>query len=165
MRAARAERRQRYFVSQQRRRHVHRRLRESRHLEKTRHVWIRGAGSDFDNDGWPDIYVADDSAPSALWKNNHDGTFTDIGMEAGVAFGADGKTQAGMGVSAIDLYGNGNLDIVKTNFAGDTSSLYKNLGGGNFEDVTFQSGLGRNTRFLGWGACFFDFDNDGWPDI
>src|SRR5579883_2440567 len=120
---------------------------------------------DFDNDGWPDIYVADDSAPSALWKNNHDGTFTDIGMEAGVAFGADGKTQAGMGVSAIDLYGNGNLDIVKTNFAGDTSSLYKNLGGGNFEDVTFQSGLGRNTRFLGWGACFFDFDNDGWPDI
>ncbi|MBV9760122.1 MAG: CRTAC1 family protein [Acidobacteriaceae bacterium] len=120
---------------------------------------------DFDGDGWPDIYVADDSAPSALFKNNHDGTFTDMGLEAGVAFGADGKTQAGMGVSAADVYGNGKLDIVKTNFAGDTSSLYRNLGGGNFEDVTFQSGLGRNTRFLGWGACFLDFDNDGWPDI
>jgi hypothetical protein len=120
---------------------------------------------DFDNDGWPDIYVADDSSPSALFKNNHDGTFTDIGMEAGVAFGADGKTQAGMGVSAADIYGNGRLDIVKTNFAGDTSSLYRNLGSDTFEDVTFQSGLGRNTRFLGWGACFLDFDNDGWPDI
>jgi hypothetical protein len=120
---------------------------------------------DFDDDGWPDIYVADDSAPSALFKNNHDGTFTDVGLEWGVAFGADGKTQAGMGVSAIDLYGRGHLDIVKTNFAGDTSSLYRNQGGGNFEDVTFQAGLGRNTRFLGWGACFLDFDNDGRPDI
>jgi hypothetical protein len=120
---------------------------------------------DFDNDGWPDIYVADDSAPSALFKNNHDGTFTDIGLESGVAFGADGKTQAGMGVSAADVYHSGHLAILKTNFAGDTSSLYRNTGGDNFEDVTFQSGLGRNTRFLGWGACFLDFDNDGWVDI
>ena len=120
---------------------------------------------DFDNDGWPDIYVADDSAPSALFRNNHDGTFTDVGLDWGVAYGADGKTQAGMGVSAADPFGNGNLSIVKTNFAGDTSTLYKNLGNGNFEDVTYQAGLGRNTRFLGWGALFIDFDNDGWPDI
>ena len=120
---------------------------------------------DFDNDGWPDIYVADDSSPSALWKNNRDGTFTDIGVEAGVAFGPDGKTQAGMGVSAADIYGDGKLAIFKTNFAGDTSTLYRNLGEGAFEDMTFQSGLGRNTRFLGWGASFLDFDNDGWPDI
>lgn len=120
---------------------------------------------DFDNDGWPDIYVADDSSPSALWKNNRDGTFTDIGVEAGVAFGPDGKTQAGMGVSAADIYGDGTLAIFKTNFAGDTSTLYRNLGEGAFEDMTFQSGLGRNTRFLGWGASFLDFDNDGWPDI
>jgi hypothetical protein len=120
---------------------------------------------DFDDDGWPDVYVADDSAPSALFKNNHDGTFTDVGLEAGVAFGADGKTQAGMGVSAADVFGNGRLDIVKTNFAGDTSSLYRNQGNLNFEDATYQSGLGRNTRFLGWGVSFIDFDNDGWPDI
>jgi hypothetical protein len=121
--------------------------------------------SDFDNDGWPDIYVANDSSSSSLYKNNHDGTFTDIAIEAGVAYSADGKPQAGMGVSAADYDGDGNLDIVKTNFAGDTSSLYHNQGGGFFEDMTFQSGLGHNTRFLGWGAMFLDFDNDGWSDI
>ncbi len=120
---------------------------------------------DFDNDGWPDIYVANDSSSSALYRNNRDGTFTEIGIEAGVAFGPDGKTQAGMGVSVADYDGDGWFDIVKTNFAGDTSSLYRNLGRNFFEDATFQSGLGRNTRFLGWGAGFFDFDNDGWPDI
>ena len=120
---------------------------------------------DFDNDGWPDIYVADDSSPSALFRNNHDGTFTDIGVESGVAFGPDGKTQAGMGVTAADLYGDGKLAIFKTNFAGDTSTLYRNMGNNTFEDMTFQSGLGRNTRFLGWGASFLDFDNDGLIDI
>ena len=121
--------------------------------------------ADFDNDGWPDIYVANDSSPAALFRNNHDGTFTDIAVEAGVAFSPDGKTQAGMGVAAADFDGNGWLDIVKTNFAGDTVSLYRNLGGNQFEDATLQSGLGLNTRFLGWGAGAFDFDNDGHPDI
>jgi hypothetical protein len=121
--------------------------------------------ADFDNDGWPDIYVANDSTSSALYHNNRDGTFTDIAIEAGVAYSADGKPQAGMGVSTADYDGDGNLDIVKTNFAGDTSSLYRNLGNGFFEDSTFQAGLGRNTRFLGWGAMFLDYDNDTWPDI
>ncbi len=121
--------------------------------------------ADFDNDGWPDIYVANDSTSSALYRNNHDGTFKEIGIQAGVAYSADGKPQAGMGVSAADFDGDGWLDIVKTNFAGDTSSLYRNLGENVFEDQTFQAGLGRNTRFLGWGAAFLDFDNDGWPDI
>ncbi|MBL8242126.1 MAG: CRTAC1 family protein [Bryobacterales bacterium] len=121
--------------------------------------------SDFDNDGWPDIYVANDSTSSALYKNNHDGTFTEIAIEAGVAFSADGKPQAGMGVGVADYNGDGLFDIVKTNFAGDTTSLYRNAGGGFFEDQTFQSGLGRVTRFLGWGAAFLDFDNDSWPDI
>lgn len=121
--------------------------------------------ADFDNDGWPDIYVANDSTSSALYKNNHDGTFTEIGIQAGVAYSADGKSQAGMGVSTADFDGDGLLDIVKTNFAGDTSSLYRNLGDNLFEDQTFQAGLGRNTRFLGWGAAFMDFDNDGLPDI
>ncbi|MBZ5725464.1 MAG: CRTAC1 family protein [Acidobacteriia bacterium] len=121
--------------------------------------------ADFDNDGWPDIYVANDSTSSALYKNNHDGTFTDVAIEAGVAYSADGKPQAGMGVAAIDYDGDGNLDVVKTNFAGDTSSLYHNQGNLFFEDQTFQAGLGKNTRFLGWGVGFLDFDNDGWPDI
>jgi hypothetical protein len=121
--------------------------------------------ADFDNDGWPDIYVANDSAPAALYRNNRDGTFTDIGVEAGVAFSPDGKTQAGMGAGAADFDGNGWLDIVKTNFAGDTVSLYRNSGNNQFDDATIETGLGRNTRFLGWGAGFLDFDNDGWPDI
>ena len=120
---------------------------------------------DFDNDGWPDIYVANDSTSSALYKNNHDGTFTDIAIETGVAYSADGKPQAGMGVSVADFDCDGNFDLVKTNFAGDTTSLYRNLGGGAFEDQTFQAGLGKITRFLGWGVAFVDYDNDGWTDI
>jgi enediyne biosynthesis protein E4 len=121
--------------------------------------------ADFDNDGWPDIYVANDSTASALYQNKHNGKFVDIAMESGCALSADGKPQAGMGVSAADYDLDGNLDIVKTNFAGDTPSLYRNLGGGTFEDTTFAAGLGRHTQFLGWGVGFFDFDNDGWPDI
>jgi hypothetical protein len=121
--------------------------------------------SDFDNDTWPDIYVANDSTSSTLYKNNHDGTFTDVAIEGGVAYSADGKPQAGMGVSAADYDCDGLFDIVKTNFAGDTSTLYHNQGNLFFEDRTFQAGLGKNTRFLGWGVSFLDFDNDGWADI
>jgi enediyne biosynthesis protein E4 len=121
--------------------------------------------ADFDNDGWPDIYVANDSTASALYKNLKNGKFTDVAMEAGCALSADGKPQAGMGVSAIDYDLDGNLDILKTNFAGDTPSLYRNIGGGNFEDATFPAGLGKHTQYLGWGCGFFDMDNDGWADI
>ncbi len=121
--------------------------------------------ADFDNDGWPDIYVANDSTSSALYKNNRDGTFTDVAIEAGAAYSPDGKPQAGMGIAAIDYDCDGYLDVVKTNFAGDATSLYRNLGNMTFDDQTFQAGLGRNTRFLSWGVGFLDFDNDGWPDI
>jgi enediyne biosynthesis protein E4 len=121
--------------------------------------------ADFDNDGWPDIYVANDSTASALYHNKKNGTFEDVAIEAGCALSPDGKPQAGMGVSAADYDLDGNLDLVKTNFAGDTPSLYHNLGGGSFEDATFTAGLGAHTQFLGWGCGFFDFDNDGWPDI
>jgi hypothetical protein len=120
---------------------------------------------DYDNDGWPDIYVANDSTASALYENKKNGTFSDVAMEAGCALSADGKPQAGMGVSAADYDLDGNLDILKTNFAGDTPSLYHNLGGGTFEDATFTAGLGKHTQYLGWGCGFFDMDNDGWPDI
>ena len=120
---------------------------------------------DFDNDGWSDIYVANDSAPAALYHNNKNGTFTDIGIEAGCAFSIDGKPQAGMGVSAGDYDRDGWLDIFKTNFSGDTSSLYHNTGKGTFDDATFSAGMGLNTRWLGWGCGFVDVDNDSWSDI
>ncbi len=123
------------------------------------------AVSDFDNDGWPDIYVADDSIASILYMNQKDGTFKDQAIEAGAALSPDGKPQAGMGVGVGDYAHTGNMDILKTNFAGDTDSLYTNLGDGTFEDHTYESGLGVNTRYLGWGVGFLDFDNDGWLDI
>jgi enediyne biosynthesis protein E4 len=123
------------------------------------------AVADFDNDGWPDIYVANDSTAATLYRNQHDGTFKDEAIESGVAFSPDGKPQAGMGVSVGDFNRDGLLDIVKTNFAGDTDSLYMNSGDGAFEDRTYLAGLGINTRYLGWGVGFFDPDNDGWLDI
>ena len=120
---------------------------------------------DFDDDGWPDIYVACDSAPSILYHNNRDGTFTDQGVMAGVAFNEDGREQAGMGVSVADYDGDGRLDIFKTNFSDDTPTLYHNDGHGSFTDVTYAAGLGKHLQYLGWGTMFFDFDNDGWPDL
>jgi enediyne biosynthesis protein E4 len=121
--------------------------------------------ADLDNDGWPDVYVANDSTPSLLYQNKRDGTFSEIGLDSGCALSADGKPQAGMGISTADYDLDGNLDLVKTNFAGDTPSLYHNLGGTRFEDATFPAGLGRHTQYLGWGCGFFDLENDGWPDI
>jgi len=120
---------------------------------------------DFDGDGWVDLYVANDSNPSALYRNNRDGTFTDIGITAGCAYSQDGKPQAGMGVAVGDYNRDGRMDIFKTNFAGDTSTLYANNGNGLCEDRTFASGFGRNTRWLGWAVGFLDLDLDGWQDL
>ena len=120
---------------------------------------------DYDNDRWPDVYVANDSSASLLFHNNRDGTFRDAGLQAGVALTADGRAQAGMGVGAGDYNRDGWLDLVKTNFDDDMTSLYRNLGNGMFDDATFASGLGVNTRYLGWGTGFLDFDLDSWPDL
>lgn len=120
---------------------------------------------DYDDDGWPDIYVACDTQPSILYHNNRDGTFTDVAVIAGAAFNEDGRAQAGMGTSIGDFNGDGKLDIFRTNFSDDTSTLYRNNGDGTFNDVTFAAGLGLHTQYLGWGTMFFDFDNDGWPDL
>ncbi len=121
--------------------------------------------ADFDNDGWPDIYVACDSTPSLLFHNNRDGSFSEMGLLAGVAYSGDGKEQAGMGVDAGDYDNDGDLDIVKTNFSDDKSSLYKNHGDGTFSDATSEAGLGVNLAYLGWGVGFLDYDHDGFDDI
>lgn len=120
--------------------------------------------SDFDNDGWPDIYVACDQTPSLLYQNKRDGTFVERGVEAGVAYNFDGRLQAGMGVAVADFDGNGFLDIAKTNFSGDLPSLYLNEDGKFFRDVSQQAGLGVH-QLLGWGVAFVDVDEDGWKDL
>ena len=132
---------------------------------------IRGAyamtavAADFDNDGWPDIYVACDSVPSLLFRNNHDGTFSEEGILRGVALSEDGLEQAGMGVAIGDFNLDGKIDIFKTHFADDTNVLYQNDGKGIFEDVTLRAGLGVETRYIAWGAGMVDLDNNGWPDL
>jgi len=120
---------------------------------------------DFDDDGWVDLYVANDSNPSALYRNTGDGHFEDTGVLSGCAFSQDGKAQAGMGVAVGDFDRDGTMDLFKTNFAGDTSTLYLNRGDGFCEDRTFSRGIGVNTRWLGWGVGFVDLDNDGWLDL
>src|SRR5437879_342291 len=136
------------------------------HIDRTDgHYAFSVSTLDFDDDGWPDIYVACDSTPSILYRNNRDGTFTDVGVTAGAAFNEDGREQAGMGATIGDYNGDGHLDIFKTNFSDDTSTLYRNNGDGTFDDVTSSAGLGLYTKYLGWGTMFLDVDNDGWPDL
>ena len=126
---------------------------------------ITAVSYDFDNDGWPDIYVAVDSMPSILFKNNHDGTFNDVAVSAGCAYNDDGHEQAGMGIGVADYDCDGRFDIFKTNFADDTSNLYHNEGDGTFTDLSFSSGVGINNNYVAWGCGFVDYDNDGWPDL
>ncbi len=121
--------------------------------------------ADFDNDGRPDIYVANDSEMSYLFWNNGDGTFTEGGLEAGVATNHDGRNQSGMGVAAADYDGDGLIDIFKTNFSDDLPNLYRNSGKRVFDERTVDAGLVAYSRYLGWGCGFLDFNNDGWQDI
>src|SRR5260221_13738206 len=116
---------------------------------------------DYDNDGWPDIYVACDSTPSILYHNNHDGTFTDVAVVAGAAFNEDGKEQAGMGSTIGDYNGDGRLDIFKTNFSDDTATLYRNNGDGTFDDVTFAAGGGGDKKKFGGGGGVWGVGENG----
>ncbi len=119
---------------------------------------------DYDNDGDLDIYVANDETPNFLFRNNGDKTFTEVGMQAGVALDIDGRAQAGMGVDMADYDNDGNLDIIVTNFGDDHYTLYRNHGDGTFTDVSRAVGLSPS-YFLGWGTQFVDFDLDGLLDL
>ena len=121
---------------------------------------------DYDKDGCLDLYVANDSSPSLLYHNDCKGGFTEVGAAAGVAYSADGREQAGMGIDSADYDGDGWPDIIKTNFSDDSNNLYHNDHNGEFTDAAGVAGIGPiSIPFLGFGAKFFDFDNDGWPDI
>lgn len=121
---------------------------------------------DYDDDGWIDIYVANDSTPNFLFHNKGKGIFEEVGFWAGVAVGGDGKPLAGMGTDMGDVNGDGLLDIFVTNLDGQTHSLYRNAGKGLFTNVTFPSGLGEATLpFVGFGTAFLDYDNDGDLDL
>ncbi len=124
-------------------------------------VWL-----DYDDDGDPDLYVANDSTRNFLFRNEGDGTFAEVGVLAGVAYNEQGRTQAGMGVAAGDLDGDARLDLVVTNLDFETNTFYRNLGGGLFEDVTATSGLaGPSITKVGFGVVSFDADNDGDLDL
>jgi hypothetical protein len=123
------------------------------------------SAADFDGDGWQDILLACDSTPTLFFHNNGDGTFSEEGIERGLALNPDGMEQAGMGLALGDFNDDGILDIFKTHFADDTPGLYKGRPGGQYEDVAVKAGLGVETRYVSWGAGMPDLDNDGWPDI
>jgi enediyne biosynthesis protein E4 len=129
------------------------------------HYTITPVSYDFDNDGWPDVYVAVDSMPSMLFHNNHDGTFSEIGLISGCAYNDYARAQAGMGLGIGDFNADGWLDIFKTHFQDDTPVLFQNNGDGTFSDVTFNAGMGELDKYVCWGAAFMDYDNDSWPDI
>ena len=120
---------------------------------------------DVDEDGWPDIFVACDSTPSLLLMNNHDGTFREEALIRGIALSSDGRELGGMGIGIGDYNLDGHIDLVKTHFQNQSTGVYLNDGKGNFEDVTEETGLNRETRFISFGAGLVDFDNDGYPDI
>ena len=127
---------------------------------------LGAAWGDYDNDGDPDLFVANDTSPNCLYRNNGDGTFTDVAVEAQVAFSEDGREQAGMGVELEDLDNDGWLDIMVTNFSDDYNTLYRNAGKGYFRDDSHRAGLVADSwRDLSWGVGFFDFNNDGLKDV
>jgi hypothetical protein len=122
---------------------------------------------DYNNDGWPDFFVANDSTPNYLYRNNKDGTFSEVGFEMGVSYNASGREQGSMGVTWGDFNQDGLLDLFVTDFESEPNALYKNLGSDKgFADITLVTKIGQPSRpFVGWGTAFEDFDNDGLPDL
>jgi enediyne biosynthesis protein E4 len=121
---------------------------------------------DVDDDGWLDLAVADDSTPSYLYRNKHDGTFEDVSYASGFALSGEGREQASMGIAVGDYNRDGKVDLFVTTFSDDYKTLFRNDGGGSFTDVSYRAGLAAPTiPFLSWGTGFLDFDNDGLPDV
>ena len=133
--------------------------------EPVGHYSLSVLTADFNEDGLPDIYVACDQTPSLLYINKGKGKFEEEGVLRGVAFDQNGKAMSGMGLAEADYDGDGHPSIFRTNFSDEFETLYRNRGDGNFDEVTLDAGLGQNTRYVGWGTGFFDFDNDGWKDL
>jgi enediyne biosynthesis protein E4 len=127
---------------------------------------MQGTWLDYDNDGWPDLYVTNDAGANYLYRNKHDGTFEDVSLLSGTAMTGDGKEQGSMGIAIGDFDHDGLLDIFVTNFTQEANTLYWNRGPRGFEDISSTSGLAQpSIPYVGWGTAFFDMDNDGWPDI
>jgi enediyne biosynthesis protein E4 len=121
---------------------------------------------DYDDDGWQDIFIANDSMPNFLFHNNRDGTFREVGYMAGVAVSMDGTSEAGMGVDAADASGNGRMDLILTHLDSQLARFYQNMGGQVFDDATLRSKISYATFHMsGFGTRFMDYDNDGWRDI
>ena len=136
-------------------------------MDDPHHYYGLGATwGDYDNDGWPDLYVANDAGPNFLYRNKHDGTFEDVGLLDGVALSGDGLEQGSMGVDWGDYLHEGRLSMIVTNFVEQGSTLYHNLGKDNFADVSLRAKLMKPTYpYVSWGTAFFDMDNDGWLDL
>ncbi|MGA8596614.1 MAG: CRTAC1 family protein [Bryobacteraceae bacterium] len=129
------------------------------------HYGLGVLATDVNHDGLPDIYVACDQTPSLLYINQGHGKFEEEALLRGVALDSNGRSLSGMGIAAADYDASGQLSLFRSNFSDEMETLYRNRGDGNFDETTLAAGLGRNTRFVGWGAGFFDYDNDGWPDL
>jgi len=133
---------------------------------KNKYYGLGVTWADYDNDGWPDVFVANDITPRYLYHNNKNGTFTDQGTMSGVAYDEQGMTQGSMGVDFGDYDNDGWMDVTETNFSHEPKELYRNLHNGLFDDVTYPSGIGDPSwHYLSWGTQFIDYDNDGWLDI
>jgi hypothetical protein len=134
--------------------------------DEKKYYGLGAAWGDFDDDGWPDLFVANDSTPNYLYRNRRDGTFAEVGFERGVSYSDTGGEQGSMGVTWGDYDLDGRLDLFVTNFESEPNALYRNTGADGFNDVVLNAKIGQASRpFVGWGTSFVDFDNDGWPDL
>jgi hypothetical protein len=130
------------------------------------YLGMQGIWADYDNDGWPDLYVTNDGGPNYLYHNQHDGTFEEVGLQSGAALSLEGQERAGMGVDFGDFDHDGRLDIVVTNFSQESNALFWNQGPKGFTDIAASAGIARPSFMpVGWGTAFFDMDNDGWLDL